>query len=255
MSPASTPQTSGDRALALMRPDAAHAELRGGYFDLLGHEDPTPPTIAQRMMNSTALPLVYERLWRPLGVRMLTGLGGPSLNDEYGMAADSLELAGGDVVLDVACGPGNFTRKLVDHVEESGVVVGLDASTTMLTQAVRETKATNAVYVRGDALTLPFLDDSFDAVCCFAALYLFSEPMRAVKEMERVLAPGGRLAILTSCRRGLAPFDRIAGLSSAASGVHLFGRNDFTSAFADLGLIDIRQRITGFAQFVSARKA
>lgn len=241
-------------ALALFKPDAAEAKLRGGYFDLLGETDPTPSTVAQRMMNSTALPLIYERLWRPFGVRMLTGLGGPNMEDEYDNAAQVLELARGDVVLDVACGPGNFTRRLVEHVEDSGLVVGIDASTTMLTQGVRETEAPNVIYVRGDAIDLPFLDESFDAVCCFAALYLFSDPMRAVAEMERVLQPGGRIAILTSCRRGPAPVAHIAGLSSALSGVRVFGRNDFTDAFASLGLIDIRQRVTGLAQFVSARK-
>ena len=206
------------------------------------------------MMNSTALPLIYERLWRPFGVRMLTGLGGPNIEDEYDNAAQVLELARGDVVLDVACGPGNFTRRLVEHVEDSGLVVGIDASTTMLTQGVRETDVPNVIYVRGDALDLPFLDAGFDAVCCFAALYLFSDPMRAVAEMERVLQPGGRIAILTSCRRGPRPSRRSPGSSSALSGVRVFGRDEFTAAFAELGLTDIRQRVSGLAQFVSARK-
>ncbi|MEA2348374.1 MAG: hypothetical protein QOG62_2161 [Thermoleophilaceae bacterium] len=243
-----------DGALALFKPEAGDVELRGGYFDILGETDPTPSTVAQRMMNSTALPLIYERLWRPFGVRMLTGLGGPNMDGEYDNAAQVLELARGDVVLDVACGPGNFTRRLVEHVEDDGLVVGIDASTTMLTQAVRETRQANAIYVRGDALDLPFVDGSFDAVCCFAALYLFSDPMRAVAEMERVLKPGGRIAILTSVQRGPAPLAQIAGLSSALSGVRVFGRNDFTDAFAELGLDEVRQRVSGLAQFVSARK-
>src|SRR3712207_8993187 len=44
--------------------------------------------------------------------------------------------------------------------------------------------------VRADASDLPFRDASFDAVCCFAALYLIEHPMRAVAEIARVLAPG-----------------------------------------------------------------
>ena len=116
-------------------------------------------------------------------------------------------------------------------------MVALDASTTMLAQAVRETEGRNAIYVRGDALALPFKDESFDAVCCFAALYLFSDPMRAMAEMERVLAPGGRIAILTSCRRGPAPLHPVAGLSSLVSGVRVFGRDEFTGAFDALGLV------------------
>jgi len=251
---ASTGTSAVQRARALFAPEAAGADLRDGYLDLLGDVDPTPPTIAQRMMNSSALPLIYERLWRPFGVRMMTGLGGPNIGDEYEMAGDSLGLERGSTVLDIACGPGNFTRRLVRQVGEPGLVVALDASPTMLAQAVRETSARNAVYVRGDALALPFGDDSFDAVCCFAALYLFSDPMRAIAEMERVLAPGGRIAILTSCHRGPAPLHPVVGLSSLISGVKVFGRDEITGAFESLGLRDVSQRVTGVAQFVNARK-
>ena len=170
------------------------------------------------------------------------------------MAGESLELERGQTVLDIACGPGNFTRRLVREVGEPGLVVALDASPTMLAQAVRETSARNAVYVRGDALALPFKDESFDAVCCFAALYLFSDPMRAIAEMERVLAPGGRIAILTSCHRGPAPLHPVVGLSSFVSGVRVFGRDEITGTFESLGLRDVSQRVTGVAQFVNARK-
>ncbi len=45
---------------------------------------------------------------------------------------------------------------------------------------------------------LPFADATFDAVCCFGALYLMPEPFRVAREMVRVLRPGGRVAILTS---------------------------------------------------------
>ena len=72
----------------------------------------------------------------------------------------------------------------------------------MLEVAVRDTASGNVAYVRGDARDLPFRDGSFDAVCCFAALYLIEEPMRALAEIVRVLAPGGRVALLSSCNRG-----------------------------------------------------
>ena len=55
------------------------------------------------------------------------------------------------------------------------------------------------------ATDLPFRDGSFDAVCCFAALYLIEEPLRAVAEIARVLAPGGRVALLSSVARGPVP--------------------------------------------------
>ena len=68
----------------------------------------------------------------------------------------------------------------------------------MLTRAVLDNSGPRTCYVRGDAGTLPFGDETFDAVCCFGALYLMPEPFRVAHEMVRVLRPGGRVAILTS---------------------------------------------------------
>ena len=66
--------------------------------------------------------------------------------------------------------------------------------------------------MRGDAVELPFRDASFDAVCCFAALHLFAEPFVALDHMARVLTPGGRIAIFTSCRAQSAPVRTCDGL-------------------------------------------
>ncbi|MBP1159456.1 ubiquinone/menaquinone biosynthesis C-methylase UbiE [Rhodococcus sp. PvR099] len=48
---------------------------------------------------------------------------------------------------------------------------------------------------------MPFDDGTFDAVCCYAALYLVPEPMTVVDEMIRVLSPGGRIAVMTGYGR------------------------------------------------------
>jgi SAM-dependent methyltransferase len=229
--------------------------IRDGYLDLLGEEDdPTGRRPGQRLMVSRALPLIYERVWRPLGGRALMGALGPSMAGERRIALEMLAIAPGDRVLDVACGPGNFTRAFADAAGASGVVVGLDASRTMLTQAVRERPGDGVEYVLASATDLPFSDGSFDAVCCFAALYLIEDPLRAVDEIVRVLAPGGRVALLSSVARGPLP----AGVSDAVvrplTGVRIFGREEFTRALRDHGLVDVRRRISGLAQFVSARR-
>jgi ubiquinone/menaquinone biosynthesis C-methylase UbiE len=83
----------------------------------------------------------------------------------------------------------------------------------MLALAVRNTRNANAAYVRADACALPFRDGSFDAICCFAALYLIERPMQALDEIARVLAPGGRVALLSSCNRGPLP----AGTTNAVA--------------------------------------
>jgi SAM-dependent methyltransferase len=243
-----------ERALGLFEPARRPAEVRveHGYLDLLGKGDPTGAHPGQRLMLSRALPLIYQRLWRPLGGRLLMGVTGPGTREEHRIALEMLSIAPGDRVLDVACGPGNFTRDFA-RAAGDGLVVGIDASESMLAVAARDTGSANVAYLRGDACELPFRDGSFDAVCCFAALYLIEDPMRALDEIARVLAPGGRVALLSSCNRGPLP----AGISNALvrglSGVRIFGREELTQALADDGVVGISQRVTGFAQFVAGR--
>jgi SAM-dependent methyltransferase len=245
-----------DPVLELLRPERRPARpvFRDGYLDLLGGDDPTGGGPGQRLMVSRALPLIYERLWRPLGGRLLMGALGPDTAGERRIALEMLRISPGDAVLDVACGPGNFTRAFAAAAGD-GPVVGLDASRTMLAQAARERPGDEIAWVRGSATDLPFRDGSFDAVCCFAALYLIEEPLRAVAEIARVLAPGGRVALLSSVARGPLP----AGLPDAfvrpLTGVRIFGRDDLTGALRAHGLVDVQRRISGFAQFVSARRA
>jgi SAM-dependent methyltransferase len=203
-------------------------------------------------MVSRALPLIYERLWRPLGGRLLMGALGPSMAGERRIALELLELSPGDRVLDVACGTGSFSRAFADA---GGKVVGLDASRTMLERAVRERPGDGVEYVRASATDLPFEDASFDAVCCFAALYLIEEPLRAVAEIARVLAPGGRVALLASVARGPVPARLADGVVRPLTGVRIFGRDELTRELRAHGLVGVEQRVAGFAQFVGARRA
>ena len=232
--------------------ERGEVEAAHGYLDLLGQSDPTGSRLGQRLMVSRALPLIYQRFWRPLGGRLLMGVTGPSTADEHRMALEMLSISPGDLVLDVACGPGNFTRDFA-AAADPGLVVGVDASTPMLDVAVRDTEADNVAYVRGDASALPFRDDSFDAVCCFAALYLIEEPMRALEEIVRVLAPGGRLALLASCNRGYLPANTTDAVVRGLSGVRIFGRDELTRPLSAAGLTEVEQQVSGLVQFVSAR--
>jgi ubiquinone/menaquinone biosynthesis C-methylase UbiE len=219
------------------------------YVDVLGDDDPTRGGLGPQAMISSVVPRIYERLWRPLFAPLLMA----GRRDERAMALGMLELSPGDSVLDVGCGPGNFTRAFA-RAAFDGLVVGLDASRAMLDQAVREQNPPNVRYMRADAAALPFPDASFDAVCCFAALYFIARPLDAIDEMVRVLAPGGRLALLASVSRGPLP----AGVSDAvirtATGTRVFGRDALTGALAERGLTAIEQHVAGLAQFVSARR-
>lgn len=243
-----------ERALDLFAaPHGDELDVAHGYLDLLGERDPTGTHLGQRLMVSRALPLIYQRFWRPLGGRLLMGLAGPGTGEEHSMALSMLAIESGDRVLDVACGPGNFSRDFARAAGE-GLVVGIDASAPMLGVAVRDTEAANVAYIRGDAGALPFRDGSFDAVCCFAALYLIEEPMAALAEIVRVLSPGGRVALLTSCNRGPLPARTTNAVVRGLSGVRIFGRDELRRALIDGGLVEVDQQVTGLAQFLSGRK-
>jgi SAM-dependent methyltransferase len=250
------------RALPLLAPEQRETpgfpDLRNGYVDLLGGRDDELGDAAgpaQRLMRSRALPLVYERWWRPAWGRVLKGALGGGMRDEHRIARLLLGLTPGDGVLDVACGPGNFTREFAQIVGPGGLAVGIDASATMLARAVDDTPAGLVAYVRGDAEALPFRDASFDAVCCFAALNLFADPDAALDHMTRVLTPGGRIAILTSCRLQSAPGRTLNDLVGARSGMRVFAPDEIVDGLKARGYADVSQRITGFTQFVGGRLA
>ena len=204
-------------------------------------------------MLTRPVPAVYSRFWRPAVGRLATGPLGPGMAEERRIARLLLGLGPGDGVLDVACGPGNFTREFARLVGEDGLVVGIDASRPMLAQAVRNAPE-NVAYVRGDAVRLPFRDASFDAVCCFAALHLFEEPLIALDHMARVLTPGGRLALFTTCRFRSPPVRTWDGLVGSRLGMWMFERDELVEALAERGFDPVRRRISGITQFVGGRK-
>ena len=227
-----------------------------GFLDTLGDARPESPGVAADWMFSALLPKVYEDYWRPAWGRMLKGVFGPGMGDERRIARLLMGLSPGDGVLDVACGTGNFTRDFARAVGPDGLVVGFDASETMLRRAVGQTDGTGleqVAYVRGDVVDMPFREQSFDAVCCFAALNLFAEPMKALDAMTSMLTPGGRIAIFTSARTRTAPLRTFESLVRARSGIHLFERRELVDALEARGYAEIRQRITGFTQFVGGR--
>jgi SAM-dependent methyltransferase len=234
------------------------ARDRAGYIDLLGPEQHESPGLAQNLMLSKVVPNIYERWWRPALGRVAKGVFGPGMADEHRIARLLLALSPGDGVLDVGCGTGNFTRDFARSVGADGLVVGLDVSQTMLERAVRDTEAAGfdqVAYVRGDAQDLPFVDHSFDAVCCFAALNLFADPYAALDSFTRVLTPGGRLAIFTSARGRSMPLRTVETVIQRRSGMNLFERDELVDALLDRGFVDVRQRLTGMTQFVGGRLA
>jgi ubiquinone/menaquinone biosynthesis C-methylase UbiE len=142
-------------------------------------------------------------------------------------------------------------------VGDGGLAVGIDASQTMLARGAAELEdagLANVALIRGDATRLPFQNGVFDGLCCFAALHLFADPLAALDEMRRVLAPGGRIAIMTSVRRQLT-LRPLKPLIERTGGIRVFESEEVVTALQKRGFENVRQRLAGLVQFVGARLA
>ena len=115
-------------------------------------------------------------------------------------ADDLVEMAAlqpGERALDIACGTGIVARTAARRLGSGGGVVGLDLSAPMLAVA-RSAAAAEGVTIKwreGNGLQLPLGDDAFDVVVCQQGLQFFPDRPAALREMYRVLAPGGRLVL------------------------------------------------------------
>lgn len=116
------------------------------------------------------------------------------------LAADLLEVAAprpGERILDVACGTGIVARLAAERVGQEGTVTGADINAGMLAVARSRAPAGRTIdWHEAPAEDLPLPDGAFDVVLCQLGLMFVADQARALREMRRVLATGGRLAIL-----------------------------------------------------------
>jgi ubiquinone/menaquinone biosynthesis C-methylase UbiE len=118
----------------------------------------------------------------------------PALFAQWGpVVAAEARVQKGDRVLDVACGTGALTLAVAEIAGPSGSVVGLDANPEML--AVARRKSVQIEWLEGRAEALPLPDGSFSAVVSQFGFMFFEDKPKALREMVRVLKPGGRLAV------------------------------------------------------------
>ncbi|BCH21813.1 class I SAM-dependent methyltransferase [Mesorhizobium sp. L-8-3] len=118
----------------------------------------------------------------------------PALFRRWGpVVADAAQIAGGQQVLDVACGTGVLALAALDCVGPQGKVLGIDANPDMLSVARRKSDRIDWRDARAEAL--PFPDARFDAVVSQFGLMFFDDRVAGLREMMRVLKPGGRLAV------------------------------------------------------------
>jgi demethylmenaquinone methyltransferase / 2-methoxy-6-polyprenyl-1,4-benzoquinol methylase len=144
-------------------------------------------------------------------------------------AADLAELDPGDSALDACCGTGDLALELARRTGPAGRVIGSDFSERMLDIARAKAAERGAAGIRfewGDALELPYDDQSFDAVTVGFGVRNLADLERGVAELARVLNPGGRLVILEITQPRRPPlstffslwFDRLVPLLGTLAG-------------------------------------
>jgi demethylmenaquinone methyltransferase/2-methoxy-6-polyprenyl-1,4-benzoquinol methylase len=177
-------------------------------------------------------------------------------------ATDLAALGEGGRALDVACGTGDLAIELSRRVGESGEVVGCDFSEPML--ALARAKAPGIRFEEASALELPYADDSFDAATVGFGARNFADLDRGLREMARVVRPGGRVVVLEITTPQRPPlswfygvwFDRIVPVLGRLSGqpdaysylpdsVRRFPPPEgLAAALAGAGLVNIRWVLT-----------
>lgn len=119
-----------------------------------------------------------------------------------------------DAVLDLGCGTGQFTSRLVDRFPDA-TVTGFDLSAGMLDEAAD--RVAGAALVRGDAMRLPFAEATFDVVVCTESFHWYEQQAEALAGIARCLRPDGRL-LIASIATVTDVGDRLLRRASGAGG-------------------------------------
>jgi ubiquinone/menaquinone biosynthesis C-methylase UbiE len=172
--------------------------MKSGILDMIGSDANEVITPFQRLMQSPPIVSIYEKIWRRIGYYIASSRSFSREMQTILRLAKNRKMERG---LDLACGPGVFTRPLAGL--SGGLFIGLDLSWPMLRQAqkqmIRE-GVPNILFIRASAFAMPFMDKAFQYVNCCGALHLFDRPEAALKEIARILDSSGSLSVQTTIR-------------------------------------------------------
>jgi ubiquinone/menaquinone biosynthesis C-methylase UbiE len=181
---------------------------RRGILHLL--EEESERALIQRVLDTPVTAWTYDhfRDW------ITKALAAPDFPIEVAHIQRALQAQPGDVVLDLACGQGNFTVEWAKRVGPTGLVIGLDISLAMLERAayhVSRWELDNVLLIHADAQALPFADGTFTKINCSGGFHQIPDLPQALREAARVSAAGAVLTASTFAERPADPHTKIKG--------------------------------------------
>ncbi len=217
-------------------PQCSHSfPTKNGFVDLLVNQPDNVPPVDVTMEWKWLIDIYESALWRRNPI--VSALLGISFKQEQRKIFDVLALKGDETILDLACGPGIYARAFAKRASR-GSVVGFDLSVPMLNYAAdraRRQNLNNILFVRGNAMDLPFMEDSFDVVNCCGALHLFPEHEQVVHTVHKILKPGGRFTVAAARRPEGKVAQKIIAYSGEKSGTTYYTDQRILSLLQDAG--------------------
>lgn len=176
-----------------------------------------------------------ENLYEPLVVQGAFRIFARSMHETIRIRGRrAADLADGAPILDMPVGTGYFSIDVAQ--QHTGVVVGVDLAEGMVREARaagRKARTSNLVVLRGDAHRLPFSADTFKVILCWNGLQVIPGTDETVRELARVLQPGGTMFLSTL---NLPVSDLMSERTTERVPPFMAGRKRFARAIEDAGL-------------------
>lgn len=179
--------------------------IRSGVADFL--DTPRPASLAQQSNEWPLTAWLYERVWRPFALTLLSGAAFP-YHRELPLLAKLIQPQRGGLYLDIGCSNGLYARALTRALRGApGHVVGVDMALPMLREAQRLARAAGLriSFVRAGAQALPFCAGAAAGVAIGGSLNEIGDLDRCLAEARRALAGDGRFVAMTLSRAASAP--------------------------------------------------
>jgi SAM-dependent methyltransferase len=225
--------------------------------DFIGEElSQSADPVFRRMRFIDRMARLYEsRLWYPIVLNIYGGFHSPSFPQLIHKVTQKVQAVSGRI-LDVACGPGTYGRRVASPSKE---VFGIDISMGMLRQGaayVRQDGIPSMHFARARVEALPFEDGFFDAALCCGSLHLFADTAKALQEIARVMNPAAILSVFTfgAGTGGILKFLHVREHSLRHHGLHVFELSEMERYLAAAGFGEFQPEMSGSILTFSARR-